>query len=144
VNDRVDLAAASGAHGVHLGQTDLPVREARALLGPGRLIGVSVEDAAQAARAEADGADYLGVGPIYATGSKADAGPAVGTEQLIRLRRATRLPLVAIGGITRDRVAATLAAGAAAVAVIGAVAAAPDPETAARELAAACEAAHGG
>lgn len=135
VNDRVDLAAACGADGVHLGQTDLPVAAARALLGPERLVGVSVENADQVAAAEAEGADYLGVGAIYGSTTKSDAGPPVGPEQLRRLRPLTLLPLVAIGGITAARIPEVRAAGADAVAVVGAVAAADDPAGAARELA---------
>jgi thiamine-phosphate pyrophosphorylase len=134
VNDRIDLAAAAGADGVHLGQTDLPAAEARRLLGPGTVIGVSVENEEQARAAEAGGADYLGVGAIYGSGSKSDAGPAVGVEHLRRLRAASLLPIVAIGGITRERIPEVVAAGADAVAVIGAVAGAPDPVLAVEEL----------
>jgi thiamine-phosphate pyrophosphorylase len=139
VNDRVDLALAAGADGVHLGQTDLPVREARKLLGEEKLIGVSVEDAAQARAAEVDGADYLGVGAIYGSATKADAGAPVGLEQIRRFREVSALPVVAIGGITLERAPEVREAGAAAAAVIGAVAAAPDMEAAARRLAAALE-----
>jgi thiamine-phosphate diphosphorylase len=135
VNDRADLAAVSGADGVHLGQTDLPVPEARKLLGPRKLIGVSVENDAQVRAAEADGADYLGVGAVYGSASKADAGEAVGLEQIRRFRAISGLPIVAIGGITLERAPEAIAAGADAVAVISAVASAPDPVLAARELA---------
>jgi thiamine-phosphate diphosphorylase len=140
VNDRVDLAVACDADGAHLGQTDLPLREARRLLGPDRLLGISVEDVAQVRIAEAEGADYLGVGPIFGTATKSDAGEAVGTEQLRRFQAVTNLPLVAIGGVTVERVSEAMAAGAHSVAVISAVSAASDPEAAARALAAACEA----
>jgi thiamine-phosphate diphosphorylase len=140
VNDRVDLAVACDADGAHLGQTDLPLREARRLLGPDRLLGISVEDVAQVHVAEAEGADYLGVGPIFGTATKADAGEAVGPEQLRRFQAVTDLPLVAIGGVTLERVPEAMAAGAHSVAVISAVSAADDPEAAARALAAACEA----
>lgn len=139
VNDRVDLAVACDADGAHLGQTDLPLREARRLLGPDRLLGISVENVEQVRLAEQAGADYLGVGPIFGTATKADAGDAVGPEQLRRFREVTGLPLVAIGGITLERVPEALAAGAHSVAVISAVSAAPDPEAAARALALACE-----
>ncbi len=134
VNDRVDLALAADADGVHLGQTDLPIREARRLLGPGRLIGISVEDEQQVRAAQAAGADYLGVGAIYGSATKLDAGAPVGLEQIRRLRTVSHLPLVAIGGITRDRLPAVREAGADMAAVVGAVAAAPDPETVARDL----------
>jgi len=134
VNDRVDLAVSAGADGVHLGQTDLPVREARQMLGPGKLIGISVENVEQVLAAEADGADYLGVGPIYGSATKLDAGDAVGTEQLVRFREASTLPIVAIGGINLARVPDTLAAGADSVAVIGAVVLAEEMTVAAREF----------
>ena len=136
VNDRVDLAAAAGADGVHLGQTDLPVAAARRLLGPDGLIGISVENEAHVRAAEGAGADYLGVGAIYGSATKRDAGEAVGPEQIRRFRAISFLPIVAIGGITAARIPEVRAAGADSVAVISAVAAAPDPEAAARELAA--------
>ncbi len=139
VNDRVDLALAAEADGVHLGQTDLPVPVARRLLGEERLVGVSVEDPEQVRQAERDGADYLGVGAIYGSTTKLDAGGAVGLEQLRRFAAETRLPLVAIGGITLDRIPEVRAAGARSVAVISAVAGAPDPEQAARALAGSCD-----
>lgn len=135
VNDRVDLAVAADADGVHLGQTDLPVREARLILGPEKLIGVSVENEAQVEEAEAEGADYLGVGAIFGSTTKVDAGEAVGTAQLRRFRKITELPLVAIGGITEERLAPVFAAGADAAAVIGAVVLAEDMTAAARSLA---------
>jgi thiamine-phosphate pyrophosphorylase len=131
VNDRVDLAVAADADGVHLGQTDLPVREARQMLGPGKLIGISVENEEQVHAAVAAGADYLGVGPIYGTSTKSDAGDAVGPEQLFRFRKITSLPIVAIGGVTAALVPEALAAGADAVAVISAVVKAEDMTAAA-------------
>ncbi|MBM3459059.1 MAG: thiamine phosphate synthase [Armatimonadetes bacterium] len=132
VNDRVDLAQA--ADGVHLGQTDFPVALARAMLGPERCVGISVENEEQVRAAEEAGADYLGVGAIYGTSTKLDAGDPVGLEQLRRFRAITALPLVAIGGITRERLPEVRRAGADSAAVIGAIAAQPEPETAAREL----------
>lgn len=139
VNDRLDLALAAGADGVHLGQTDLPVAEARRLLGDGRLVGISVENMEQVRQAEADGADYLGVGAIYGSATKTDAGEAVGVEQIRRFAAASPLPIVAIGGITLQRIPEVRAAGAYSVAVISAVVAAADPEQAALQLAAACD-----
>jgi thiamine-phosphate pyrophosphorylase len=135
VNDRVDLALAAEADGVHVGQTDLPAADVRRQLGPRACVGVSVENAEQARAAEAAGADYLGVGPIYGTATKADAGSAVGLEHLRRIREATRLPVVAIGGLTAARLPETRAAGADAAAVIGAVALADDMVAAVRRLA---------
>lgn len=139
VNDRVDLASACGADGVHLGQTDLPVSEARKLLGPGLIVGVSVENAEQVEQAEAAGADYLGVGAIYGSSSKGDAGAPVGLEQIRNFRGRTILPIVAIGGITLNRIPEVREAGADSIAVISAVVAAEDPSAAAWSLAAACE-----
>lgn len=139
VNDRVDLAFACGADGVHLGQTDLPIPAARAILGPDSVIGVSVENVEQAVSAAACGADYLGVGPVFGTVSKADAGDPVGLEHLACICREVPVPVVAIGGITRDGIPQIRAAGANAAAVIRAVVAAPDPAQAARELADAWE-----
>lgn len=139
LNDRVDLACACEADGVHLGQTDLPAAEARKLLGPDRLIGVSVENVEQALAAEAADADYLGVGAIYGSATKPDAGEAVGPQQIRLLRQHSGLPIVAIGGITLERIPEVREAGADAVAVVGAVATAEDMQAAAWSLAAACE-----
>ncbi|MCR4420502.1 MAG: thiamine phosphate synthase [Clostridia bacterium] len=121
VNDRADIARALGADGVHLGQDDLPLEAARRLLGPGRIIGLSVDTLEEALAAEAAGADYVSLGPIFPTATKPDAGPVVGLEGLARVRAGVSLPLVAIGGINADNAARVLAAGADTVAVIGAV-----------------------
>lgn len=139
VNDRVDVACACEADGVHLGQSDFPAAEARKLLGPDRLIGVSVENLEQALAADAADADYLGVGAIYGSATKTDAGDAVGLEHLRTLRQHSALPIVAIGGITLERIREVREAGADAVAVVSAVAVAPDMAVAAWSLAAACE-----
>jgi thiamine-phosphate pyrophosphorylase len=135
VNDRVDVAMAVGADGVHVGQQDLPASAARRILGPGRILGVSAETVAEAVQAERDGADYLGVGPVYeARGSKADAGEPVGPELVARIRLHTRLPIVAIGGIHAGNVREVREAGADGVAVISAVVAEEDIERAAMRL----------
>lgn len=134
VNDRVDVALAAGADGAHVGQADLPVAAARRISPPGFLLGVSAETAELARRAEADGADYVGVGPIYATGSKADAGSEVGVGRMAEVAAAVRIPAVGIGGITTDNAHAVMDAGAAGIAVISAVMRAPDPEAATRAL----------
>lgn len=134
VNDRVDVALAAGADGAHVGQDDLPVHAARAITPPGFLLGVSAETAELARAAEADGADYVGVGPVYPTGSKADAGDAVGAERIAEVAAAVRIPVVGIGGITIDDAPAVLHAGAAGIAVISAVMRADDPEAATRAL----------
>jgi thiamine-phosphate pyrophosphorylase len=126
VNDRPDIARAVDADGVHLGQDDVPVAAARRVLGPGPLIGVSTHDLDEARAAAAAGADYLGVGPIYATTSKAGALAPRGPELVRAVRAIVTLPLVAIGGIDADTAAAVRAAGADAVAMIGALVRAED------------------
>ena len=140
VNDRVDLAAAIDADGVHLGQSDLPVAAARDLLGEDAIVGVSSGSVAEAAAAADAGADYLGVGAIYGTTSKPDADTAndgLGLEALADIAAAVSIPVVAIGGITADNAAPTVDAGATAVAVISAITAADAPATAAADLRAA-------
>ncbi len=136
VNDRADVALLAGADGVHLGQDDLSPRRARKLLGPDAVIGLSTHSPAQAASGAEEPVDYLAIGPVFGTSTKADAEPVVGVEGVRSARRETSGPLVAIGGLDGDRGSAALAAGADAVAVISAVAA-PSPEAAgerAREL----------
>ena len=133
INDRPDLAKAAGADGVHLGQADAPVSEARALLGPGPLIGKSTHSVAQALAAEREGADYIGVGPIFPTPTKPDYG-SVGLDLIAAVAGQVRVPAVCIGGIDAVTLPDVLAAGAVRVAVVRAVCAAPDPEAAAREL----------
>jgi len=133
VNDRVDLGVAIGADGVHLGQDDLPARTARALLRPGMLLGISTHDVAQAHAARDAGADYVAVGAMFATTTKADF-QLVGPGLVRKLRPDIRVPLVGIGGITHDNVADVIQAGADGVAVISAVCGAPDPAAATRRF----------
>jgi len=133
VNDRLDLALAAEADGVHLGQDDLPVATARGLLGPDALIGLSITDPEQLDAPDVREADYLGVGAVFPTGSKSDAR-YTGLELLAAARAAVDLPIVAIGGITVENAAAAVRAGADVLAVISAIAAAPDPGSAARRL----------
>jgi thiamine-phosphate pyrophosphorylase len=138
VNDRPDVARLADADGVHLGQEDLPVAEARRVLGPAALVGVSTHSDAEIDAAVAAGADSLGFGPIYATRSKPGAvlPPPHGLAGLSRaVKRAGAVPVVAIGGITAATAPSVLAAGAAAVAAIGELCGADDPELAARALA---------
>ncbi|GEA18536.1 thiamine phosphate synthase [Moorella sp. E306M] len=137
INDRLDIALAVEADGVHLGQEDLPARVARELLGPGKILGVSTGTVAEARQAVADGADYLGVGSIYATKSKGDAGEPIGLAGLKAIRAAVTIPVVAIGGINTSNAADVIAAGADGVAVVSAVIGAPDVAAAAKELLAA-------
>jgi thiamine-phosphate pyrophosphorylase len=127
VNDRPDVARAVEADGIHLGQDDLPLAAARRVLGPGRMIGVSTHDLEQACAADAAGADYIGVGPVYATVTKREALAPRGLELVRAVRAAVRCPIVAIGGITPETAAAVRAAGADAVAMIGALVRATDP-----------------
>lgn len=127
VNDRVDVALAAGADGAHVGDDDLPVRAVRSIAPEGFVVGRSVDDPASALAAEADGADYVGVGPVYATPSKADAGPVIGLQGVEAVSRAVRVPVVAIGGVDAGNAEDVAAAGAAGVAVIRAVMAAADP-----------------
>jgi thiamine-phosphate pyrophosphorylase len=134
VNDSPEIALACGADGVHLGQDDMPVAEARRILSRPLLIGVSVCTAGQAAKAEADGADYLAASPVFPTGSKPDAKGFCGIEGIRGIRAASRLPLVAIGGITRENACDAIRAGADGIAVISAVVAQPDIAAAARGL----------
>ena len=134
VNDRVDVAQAVGADGVHLGQEDLPLADARKIMGPDKLIGISTHNLKQAVEAEAGGADYIGFGPIFPTSTKEHPAPVVGLAGLREVRAKVRLPIVAIGGITTKSVREVVAAGADCVAVISAVLAAPDPPAALLEL----------
>jgi thiamine-phosphate pyrophosphorylase len=149
VNDRVDLALAAGAGGVHLGADDLPVADARRLAAGVRIdapattgrsdfvVGGTARDADTARRLVADGADYLGVGPVWLTTSKVDLPTPIGVAGLQGVVDAVDVPVVAISGVSVERVAAALATGAAGVAVISAVTSVPDPEAATRALVAA-------
>ncbi|NTU68543.1 MAG: thiamine phosphate synthase [Chlorobiaceae bacterium] len=134
VNDRLDIAMAMHADGVHLGQEDLPAATARALLGPEILLGVSVSNVEEAVKAHAEGADYLGLGHIFPTVSKEKPNPPLGIPMIESVRKAVDLPIVAIGGIGTDNAAEVMKAGASGLAVISAVASAGDPTAAAREL----------
>jgi thiamine-phosphate diphosphorylase len=125
VNDRVDIAMLSGAAGVHLGQTDIPLRAARKLMGPGAIIGISTASIDQARAAEAGGADYIAFGPMYPGGAKQNAS-GKGIAMLREVRAAVGIPIVAIGGITEQAVPEVLAAGADAAAIISDVVYAPD------------------
>jgi thiamine-phosphate pyrophosphorylase len=134
VNDRADLALVLKADGIHIGQDDLPPRDARRLLGPDAVIGLSVETLEQALAAEADDVDYLGISPIFATPTKPDTRGEWDLAGLSKLRRLTRRDLVAIGGINPENAGAVIEAGADGIAVVSAICAAADPERAARDL----------
>ncbi len=141
VNDRVDVAVASCADGVHLGQDDFPVRAGRDILGPDRIIGVSARNLEEARQGLTDGADYVGFGPIYTTGSKSDARGPQGLDRLVRIAGALPAPVIAIGGIGVEATADVIRAGAHGIAVISAVCCDGDPEAAVRTLAGRIEAA---
>jgi len=133
INDRVPLVLSGCGDGVHLGQGDMPVGEARRLLGAGKIIGCSAHCIEEARRAEAEGADYLGVGAVFPTATKPDAA-LVGLEGLARICRGVRIPVIAVGGIGRGNLGEVFASGAAGIAVASAVLGAADPGAAAREL----------
>lgn len=135
INDRVDIALACEADGVHLGQDDMPLPYARILLGKSRIIGLSVATPDEARAAEKAGADYIGAGPVFSTLSKRDIGPVLGLEGLREIRKVTRIPILAIGGISAANAAEVIRAGADGVAVISAVVAADNAVNAASELA---------
>ena len=132
INDRADVALAVGAAGVHLGADDIPVSAVRSFAPPGFVIGASVGSDNEIRNAK--GADYVGIGPVYATGSKKDAGKAIGVDGFARLAVATGLPAVAIGGITPANARAVIEAGATGIASIASVFGASDPLAAAREM----------
>ena len=141
VNDRLDVALAAGADGVHLGPDDPPVMDARAVaadtlsaVADSFIVGYSANGTDEATRAEAEGADYLGVGAVYATANKSDAGEVIGLEGLRRVVKAVSIPVVAIGGITPERARAVAETGACGCAAIGAVMGSPEPAEAVRAL----------
>ena len=132
VNDRPDVAFLAGAKGVHVGQEDLDVEQARRVAGADKLIGVSTHNLEQFERAMASSADYIAVGPVYTTSTKANPDPVVGVDFLRRVRPLTDKPIVAIGGITPERAVPVIEAGADSVAVISGILRAPDPGQRAR------------
>ena len=134
VNDRLDVALACGADGVHLGQRDMRVDTARQIAPPGFIIGVSVGSVEEAVRAEKDGADYVALSPVFDTKSKKDAGSGHGLTQLRRICSHVSVPVIAIGGVDQSNVAEIIEAGADGVAVISAVVGSPDISRAARTM----------
>ena len=138
INDHLDIALASDADGLHLGQNDLPIKVARRLLPIDKVLGYSTNTLEQALTAEAEGADYIGVGSIYPTSSK-ETAIVIGPERLRQVRQAVNLPIVAIGGINKDNAAEAISAGADSIAVISAILDAESPEEAARQIAAGIE-----
>jgi len=141
VNDRPDVAFLAGASGVHIGQDDLDVEQARRVVGPDKLIGVSTHNLEQFERAASSSADYIAVGPVFITSSKANPDPVVGLAFLRKVRGLTEKPIVAIGGITLERASAAIEAGADSVAVISGILSAADPAARARQYITTLEAA---
>jgi thiamine-phosphate pyrophosphorylase len=133
VNDRPDVAFLSGAKGVHVGQDDLDVEQARRVVGGERLVGISTHNLEQFERAAASSADYIAVGPVFGTSSKANPDPVVGLDFIRKVRRLTEKLVVGIGGITLERAASVIEAGADSVAVISGILTAPDPAQRARQ-----------
>jgi thiamine-phosphate pyrophosphorylase len=134
INDRVDVALAVGAEGVHVGQSDMPTEKVRALIGPDRILGLSASTFAEVAGDDLGPVDYLGIGPVFATSTKPKAASPVGFDGLADLVARASLPVVAIGGIKADHVDQALAAGADGVSIVSAIMAADDPEAAARDF----------
>jgi thiamine-phosphate diphosphorylase len=134
INDRIDIALAVEADGVHIGSGDIPCAVVRRLLGKGKIIGVSVKTAREAQEAQAGGADYVGVGPVFATATKPDAGMPLGISGLQSVRRAVTIPIVAIGGITLDNAPEVINAGANAVCAISAVVGSPEAAAVMRDF----------
>lgn len=133
INDRVDIAQAIGAEGVHVGQEDIPAADVRRIIGHDMIMGVSASDLGQAEAAAADGADYIGVGAMYATGTKQDADITTMGE-LSRIRAAVDIPIVVIGGINKNTIPAFAGTGIDGLAVVSAIVAQPDVEQAARDI----------
>jgi len=134
INDRVDVAQAIGADGVHLGQTDMPFAMAKVILKDSMIIGISVESLEDAIRAEKDGADYIGISPIFSTPTTSDTAPPLGLEGLKEISKAVSLPKVAIGGLNRKNAGEVILNGADGIAVVSAIVSADDPQKAAEEL----------
>ncbi len=135
LNDRADVAKLVDADGVHLGQEDLPLEAARAIVGPSKILGWSTHNLTQARQAQQEGiADYIGFGPVFPTSSKDNPDPVQGLEGLAKVRQAVTLPIVAIGGVTLENAGSILAAGADAVAMIGAITHAQDISATMRSL----------
>lgn len=132
VNDRVDVALVTGADGAHIGQADLPCREARRILPRPQILGISAGTRDEARRAQREGADYVGVGPVFATATKPDAGEPLGLKVLEKIASSVSIPVVAIGGITLENVTGVFGAGASGAAVVSAIVCAEEMTAAAR------------
>ena len=134
IDDRTDVALAVGAEGVHIGQSDMPADLVRKTIGLKKILGVTAGSVKEAVKAEKDGADYLGISDIFGSSTKTDTGGAVGVEMIRQIRKAVRIPIVGIGGITLENAGWVIAAGADGIAVISAIFSAKKPEVAAKNL----------
>lgn len=134
INDRLDIALVIGADGIHLGQEDMHISDARRLAGNTMIIGISAENLRDAIEAERQGADYIGISPVFATATKTDTAPPLGLDGIQQIRDAVSIPLVGIGGINQDNARDIISAGADGVAVVSAIVSAGCPETAAATL----------
>jgi len=144
INDRVDVALTVGADGIHLGQNDMPLKDARRLVGPSMIIGISAESLEDAVEAEEEGADYIGLSPVFSTATKKDTAKPLGLDGVRSIRKAVKIPLVAIGGIGLDNAVEVIKAGADGLAVVSAIVSASCPETATRMLSQAITMTHKG
>jgi thiamine-phosphate pyrophosphorylase len=134
INDRLDVAMGVAADGVHLGQSDMPLKMARNIVGPDMLIGISAESLEDAIEADEGGADYIGVSPIFDTPTKTDTAPALGLSGLKAIRKAVGIPLVGIGGLNLENAASVIDSGADGIAVVSAIVSDDDPQLAAQQL----------
>ena len=134
INDRLDIALAVEADGVHLGQSDMPIGMARKIAGNSLIIGISAESAEDALRAEQEGADYIGISPVFATATKTDTAPPLGLEGIRKIRTLVDIPLVGIGGINQDNAESVIVVGADGIAVVSAIVSATDPAGASKKL----------
>jgi thiamine-phosphate pyrophosphorylase len=134
INDRLDIALAAGAAGVHLGQSDLPLEYARKVGRAGLVIGISANSTAAAVEAERRGADYIGLSPVFSTPTKTDTAEPMGFKGIEKIRKAVRIPLVGIGGLNAENAGEAIRHGADGIAVVSAIMSAPDPEEAAAKL----------
>ena len=134
INDRLDVAQAVGAEGIHLGQSDMPFSMAKTIVGNSMIIGISAESVKDAIQAEKEGADYIGVSPIYKTPTKTDTAPPLGLPGLREIRKAVNIPLVGIGGLNKSNVYDVIKNGGDGVAVVSAIVSADDPEESSRAL----------
>jgi thiamine-phosphate pyrophosphorylase len=134
INDRVDIALAVKADGVHLGQSDMPLDMARRICGSGMIIGISAESDNDAVEAERNGADYVAVSPVFSTPTKTDTAKPMGLDGIKSIKKLVKLPVIGIGGINFSNAAEVIKSGADGIAIVSAIMAADDPEKAAREL----------